>query len=223
MKKNRSTFGFTLIELLIVIAIILILIAIALPNFLEAQIRAKVAKAKGNARTIATAMESYLTDFGVYPNDHDPDDNQQKGLRRLTTPLQYLETLPEEPFATSSGIYAGTPNEVGWEMAATGPNLVSVMNGRRPKIQAFGLASFGPDINDDFPCGDRWTVCINDPNIDPCTTGDGTAWLDYTPTNGTKSDGDIMQLGGEINTGNYCVNGWQRVHGFIDQFVFLNN
>ncbi|MBW7937580.1 MAG: prepilin-type N-terminal cleavage/methylation domain-containing protein, partial [Candidatus Omnitrophica bacterium] len=34
--------GFTLIELLIVIAIILILISIALPNFLEAQMRAKV-------------------------------------------------------------------------------------------------------------------------------------------------------------------------------------
>ncbi|MBE7490114.1 prepilin-type N-terminal cleavage/methylation domain-containing protein [bacterium] len=34
--------GFTLIELLIVIAIILILISIALPNFLEAQLRAKV-------------------------------------------------------------------------------------------------------------------------------------------------------------------------------------
>lgn len=45
LRRNRP--GFTLIELLIVIAIILILIAIALPNFLEAQIRAKVTKAKG--------------------------------------------------------------------------------------------------------------------------------------------------------------------------------
>ncbi|MBK7496274.1 MAG: prepilin-type N-terminal cleavage/methylation domain-containing protein [Candidatus Omnitrophica bacterium] len=36
-----NTRGFTLIELLIVIAIILILIGIALPNFLEAQVRAR--------------------------------------------------------------------------------------------------------------------------------------------------------------------------------------
>ena len=45
--------GFTLIELLIVIAIILILIAIALPNFLEAQMRAKVTKANSEIRTLA--------------------------------------------------------------------------------------------------------------------------------------------------------------------------
>ncbi|MCA9433681.1 MAG: prepilin-type N-terminal cleavage/methylation domain-containing protein, partial [Candidatus Omnitrophica bacterium] len=50
--------GFTLIELLIVIAIILILIAIALPKFLEAQVRAKIAKAKGEMRTLGIAMDS---------------------------------------------------------------------------------------------------------------------------------------------------------------------
>ncbi len=42
IKRMRARTGFTLIELLIVIAIILILIAIALPNFMEAQMRAKV-------------------------------------------------------------------------------------------------------------------------------------------------------------------------------------
>lgn len=44
--------GFTLIELLIVIAIILILISIALPNFLEAQVRAKVANTMGELRSL---------------------------------------------------------------------------------------------------------------------------------------------------------------------------
>lgn len=64
--------GFTLIELLIVIAIILILISIALPNFMEAQIRARVAQTKGNMRSIQMAMESHLIDWGdVVPDYND--------------------------------------------------------------------------------------------------------------------------------------------------------
>jgi prepilin-type N-terminal cleavage/methylation domain-containing protein len=64
MRKLR---GFTLIELLIVVAIIAILAAIAVPNFLEAQTRAKVSRAENDMRTIATALESYFVDFNLYP------------------------------------------------------------------------------------------------------------------------------------------------------------
>ncbi len=61
--------GFTLIELLIVVAIIAILAAIAVPNFLEAQVRAKVSRVKSDQRSLATAIESYYTDWNRYPND----------------------------------------------------------------------------------------------------------------------------------------------------------
>jgi prepilin-type N-terminal cleavage/methylation domain-containing protein len=54
--------GFTLIELLIVVAIIAILDAIAVPNFLEAQLRAKVSRAKSDMRSVATALEAYRVD-----------------------------------------------------------------------------------------------------------------------------------------------------------------
>ncbi|MCA9430219.1 MAG: prepilin-type N-terminal cleavage/methylation domain-containing protein, partial [Candidatus Omnitrophica bacterium] len=56
--RKYSPGGFTLIELLIVIAIILILIAIALPNFLAAQSRAKVVRERSDIRTLATAIET---------------------------------------------------------------------------------------------------------------------------------------------------------------------
>ena len=65
MKSNVQ--GFTLIELLIVVAIIGILAAIAVPNFMNAQIRAKVAKVEGDFRSLATALESYRLDRNGYP------------------------------------------------------------------------------------------------------------------------------------------------------------
>ena len=59
--------GFTLIELLIVVAIIAILAAIAVPNFLEAQVRSKVSRAKSDMRSLATGIESYYVDNNQYP------------------------------------------------------------------------------------------------------------------------------------------------------------
>lgn len=59
--------GFTLIELLIVVAIISILAAIAIPNFLQAQIRGKVARAVTDQSMIAAALDTYYVDYEQYP------------------------------------------------------------------------------------------------------------------------------------------------------------
>lgn len=64
MHKNRNGKGFTLVELLVVVVIIGILAAIALPNFIAAQKKAKAAAVKGNMRTVQIASESYATDSG---------------------------------------------------------------------------------------------------------------------------------------------------------------
>lgn len=65
--KNPKISAFTLIELLIVVAIIAILAAIAVPNFLEAQTRAKVSRTRADARSVVTALESYAVDNNKYP------------------------------------------------------------------------------------------------------------------------------------------------------------
>jgi len=59
--------GFTLIELMVVIAIIIILAAIAIPNYLSMTARAKRSRVASDFAAIATALETYRTDWNQYP------------------------------------------------------------------------------------------------------------------------------------------------------------
>jgi len=108
--KIRKSVGFTLIELLIVVAIIAILAAIAVPNFLEAQTRAKVSRVKSDMRTMATAIEAYTVDNNRGPIGADEairvgglganqQTKRQVSQSFLTTPIAYLTTLLTDPFA----------------------------------------------------------------------------------------------------------------------------
>ncbi len=63
---RKSNKGFTLIELMIVVAIIGILAAIAIPNFMRFQLKAKSSEGKVNIAAIRTAQESFLAEFGSY-------------------------------------------------------------------------------------------------------------------------------------------------------------
>ncbi len=63
----RNTKGFTLIELMIVVVIIGILAAIAIPNFIAMQNRAKEGSTKANMHTLQLASEDYgVQSDGVY-------------------------------------------------------------------------------------------------------------------------------------------------------------
>jgi prepilin-type N-terminal cleavage/methylation domain-containing protein len=66
----RNTKGFTLIELMIVVVIIGILAAIAIPNFIAMQDRAKEGSTKANMHTVQLAAEDYgVKNDGAYADD----------------------------------------------------------------------------------------------------------------------------------------------------------
>ncbi len=112
-----------MIELLIVVAIIGILAAIAVPNFLNAQIRAKVSRSYADMKNLTTAIESLRLDKGVMLVDWWDDDAEwgHERLREvfnmvgagpdfearspacllapLTSPVSYMSSIPKDPFA----------------------------------------------------------------------------------------------------------------------------
>ncbi len=199
MRLQRA---FTLIELLIVVAIIAILAAIAVPNFLEAQVRAKAARAKADLRTIATGLESYAVDNNRYPLN---DGAYNVVPIELTTPVAYLTTsLLVDPFSGQerhffwgelARFYTYTaivqPDEVARHTAA----------GHQPPFEAID----GPTYNEGaFARYGRWRLLSNGPDrkysfagtpigpFNPNATLLG-ADIPYDPTNGTVSRGNILR------------------------------
>ena len=75
------------------VAIIGILAAIAVPNFLNAQVRAGVSRVKADFKAISTAMELYYLDNNDYPPDVTGPNDETLSYRVLTSPIAYVNNL----------------------------------------------------------------------------------------------------------------------------------
>lgn len=189
--------GFTLIELLIVVAIIAILAAIAVPNFLEAQARAKVSRVHADMRTVATGLESYTVD-----HNHPPHSQVAYGvayvvtptfrarLARLTTPVAYLTSVPDDVFPHHNETNPNDRTLLAPDfrpyMYARGDYTVFDSNYRQYKSKWI-LTSSGPDN------------VLSQASYFPeqIFSKNAAHFSRYDPTNGTISRGDVYRFGGE--------------------------
>jgi type II secretory pathway pseudopilin PulG len=205
--------------LLIVVAIIGILAAIAVPNFLNAQVRAKVARDLADMKSVSTAVEQLRLDRGVLLIDFWEDsgsygDLAYKRIREvfngvgdrpeatrvqidvlapLTSPVAYLGSVPRDPFAPKiQQQVSGGYSEVGTRLG----NDTYMYMDEDPLIP-------GPDVQ---------TATMLDPPLKEgdyilfgLGPGNKDDWIrtgvPYNPSNGVSSRGDIMYRsgGGVVN------------------------
>ena len=203
-----SVNAFTLVELLIVVALIAILAVIALPNFLEAQVRAKVSRATNDLRVVALALEAYAVDNSRYP----PNGGVLSYNRippEVTTPVAYIMSANlVDPFVEklNDPIYGVLATYYTYDQIVTRQEFQKILASRskrvppveavdspqlnpgaRRKYGLWRLVSDGPDQS----YADPHFVSGSDP-ADPNNVIRGADVI-YDPTNGTLSKGNIIR------------------------------
>ncbi len=190
----HSRKGLTLIELLVVLLVILTLALIAIPPFMNARLRADVARVNQDLQYLESAIEFYYLDHKRYPESSDDTalsksrsgNSDGDGLIRLTHPVKYIEHLPEDRFHDWTFLENA---DLIYHFGSGSPNG---LKRREHIIAAWILVSVGPDniLNskgiENFPFGTRVT--------------------EYNPDNGLRSEGDIVRYGGEWTHGDWFLN-----------------
>ena len=141
--KKKITKGFTLIELMIVVAIIGILAAIAIPNFLRFQARAKQSEAKVQLKGFYTAAKSRL------------------GITDQTA-CGWCDWIPE-----AGNLYGYFNGTAGDNITGSGSAGCTAPPGVNQNVFQFTAGGAG-NIDSDATC-DEWT--INDLNATSNVTG----------------------------------------------------
>ncbi len=131
----------TLIELLIVVAIIGILAAIAIPNLLSAQRRAKVARALADTRQVVSQTTLYNADLNSYPANIGALVTGGY-LGSVKDPFNTGTTLNDYGYGTAGPVWALS---VGPPGGATAPSAARTVGGNSSTSCA-GIVGFQSDF-----------------------------------------------------------------------------
>lgn len=170
--------GVSLFELLIVVMVIFVLVILFLISYPHFIISAKISRVKEEQMILVRALTNYHLDYGKFPATF-------KGLTALSAPTAYLGSIPYDPFSAGREQHhyyylANLSNDIAYIIISLGPDgdndFLEIINNN--------FQSSSPDMTADVP--------------QPAIRDRIRYYLEtkiYDPTNGIKSDGDLVYIG----------------------------
>ena len=215
VKRNvGSRRGIALAESLVLAGVLGVLAVVALPRFQKALVKAMLVEVRTDFDTLKGAIAEYRLDNGKLPYMFDPQTGKTScsacfSLRVLTTPTSYLSNLniAWDPFARK-GVYIG-----GLPGGAKGP---------RPDVECYLYFSYEYSTEKYEKSGRTWMATVRARSEDYHSAYSLVCWGPdyqqgavefieikqnwekkrhwdkvYDPSNGLRSNGDVVTAGGE--------------------------